>query len=62
MAPLWFLVFLKDNINTTNMYQREPAVYVQATLHTYTPSQKCSDMSFSKILVKILVKFCLCHL
>lgn len=62
MAALWFLVFLRDNVNTTNMYQSEPAAYVQATLHTYTPSKKFSDIPLSKILVKILVKFFHCHL
>lgn len=62
MVTPWILLLLKDNVNVASMYQREPAVYVQATLHTYTPTKKFSDISIPKILVKLLVKFSLCHL
>lgn len=38
------------------MYQRGPAVYVQATLQTYTATKEFSNISISKTLVNVMPK------
>lgn len=53
MATLWVLTPEEGNVNVSSMYQRGPAMYVQATLHTYTPTKEFLNMSISKILVNV---------